>query len=188
MDGHPVDDGAGSGTGTTGALTAPAPFPLGGTLLWYYAVCRREVWLMLHAINPDEDDPNLEYGRFLQAQAYRREKKEFQTGGSKLDIVTRAGGELLVVEVKKSSRALESARLQLAHYLLELEERGVRARGELRFPEERRREAVVLDQGLRDRVLAARADIRRLAGEAVPPPPARVQWCGKCAYAEFCWS
>ncbi len=181
MDGHLVDQASGS-------LSA-ADLPVGGTLLWYYAICRREVWLMAHAINPDEDNPNLEYGRFLHEQAYGREKKEIQAGASKLDIVRQGqDGELLVVDVKKSFRAVESARLQLAGYLLELEERGIRAKGELRFPEERRREAVLLDETTRARVLAAREDIRRIATGSVPPKPVRVTWCGKCAYGEFCWS
>jgi CRISPR-associated exonuclease Cas4 len=170
---------------TTGSEDRPV---IGGTLVWYYAICHREAWLMLHAISPDENDPNVAYGRFLQDRAYKRKRKEFKIDGSKLDIVTRSGKEILVVEVKKSSRAMESARLQLAHYLLELEERGIHAHGELRFPEERRREVVVLDDTLRAEIQMIREHLQRLAAEPVPPAPVRNAWCSKCAYAELCWS
>ncbi len=27
-----------------------------GTLIWYYFICQREVWLMGHQLNPDEDN------------------------------------------------------------------------------------------------------------------------------------
>ena len=57
-----------------------------GTLVWYYCICPREAWLMAHQINPDEDDPNIEYGRFLQRFSYGRERKEGAIGSSKVDI------------------------------------------------------------------------------------------------------
>ena len=31
-----------------------------GTLIWYYFVCKREVWFMAHEITPFQDDPFLE--------------------------------------------------------------------------------------------------------------------------------
>jgi CRISPR/Cas system-associated exonuclease Cas4 (RecB family) len=36
--------------------------PITGTLLWYYAICKREVWLMAHSIAPDEENQALEMG------------------------------------------------------------------------------------------------------------------------------
>ncbi|MBE3575406.1 MAG: CRISPR-associated protein Cas4 [Firmicutes bacterium] len=162
--------------------------PVSGTLVWYYTICPRECWLMCHQLNPDEDDPNIEYGRFLQDQAYKREKKEVGLGANRIDFIDAVGGELVVVEVKKSSRALESARMQLAHYLLSLEENGVRATGELRFPDERRREAVILDDQLRKEVEQTRAAVRRLMVQPQPPPVKRIHWCRRCAYAQFCWA
>lgn len=47
-----------------------------GTLIWYYFICHREVWLMARQINPDEDNPNVDLGRFIQEQTYPREKKK----------------------------------------------------------------------------------------------------------------
>lgn len=160
---------------------------IGGTLVWYASICPRQVWLMVRQINPDEDDPNLEYGRFLHETAYQRERRNMELGGSKFDVVTVRNDTLVIAEVKKSSRALESARLQLAHYLLLLEEDGIEAVGELRFPEERRKERVVLTDQLRAAVRAQRELVRKVAAQPQPPPPKRVRWCSKCAYAELCW-
>ncbi|RKX92245.1 MAG: CRISPR-associated protein Cas4, partial [Spirochaetes bacterium] len=33
------------------------------TLIWYYYICPREVWLMAHEINPEQDNPLVEIGR-----------------------------------------------------------------------------------------------------------------------------
>ncbi|HHV08105.1 MAG TPA: Dna2/Cas4 domain-containing protein, partial [Firmicutes bacterium] len=96
---------------------------IGGTLIWYYHICPRQVWLMGHQINPDEDHEDLQYGRFLQQHAYSRDKKEIKVGSSRIDLMRKTGDRLVVVEVKKSSRAIDSARMQLAYYLLELEQK-----------------------------------------------------------------
>ncbi|MGC8937341.1 MAG: Dna2/Cas4 domain-containing protein, partial [Candidatus Methanomethylicaceae archaeon] len=33
--------------------------PITGTLVWYFFICKREVWLMGHEITPDEDASTL---------------------------------------------------------------------------------------------------------------------------------
>jgi CRISPR-associated exonuclease Cas4 len=161
---------------------------LTGTLLWYWAICPREAWLMAHEINPDEDDPYLELGRFLSQQAYPRSKRrELSLPGMKLDLIETDGGEVVVAEVKKSSRFVEAARLQLLFYLERLEEHGVSARGELRIPKERKRLPVELDDAGRTRLHRAIGDLQRLIKELLPPPPQRIPFCRRCAYREFCW-
>lgn len=173
------------------ANETPFENSVGGTLIWYYTICPRQAWLMGHAILPDEDDPNLVYGRFLHSRAYQRDKRqseEITVERSKLDILAQDDETTLVVEIKKSDRYVTSARMQLAHYLLLLEEKGVKAEGELRFPEQRRRIRVILDDQLRDTVRRIRAEVIRLILNPRPPLPKRIRWCRSCAYAELCWS
>ncbi|MBX5467908.1 MAG: CRISPR-associated protein Cas4 [Firmicutes bacterium] len=167
---------------------ATSELSIGGTLIWYSSICLRQLWLMAHQINPDEDDPNLEYGRFLHETAYLREKRGFEVNGNRFDVVSFRNGTLVVAEIKKSSRALESTRLQLGHYLMVLEEQGINAIGELRFPEERRKQEVRLTDDLRRAVLRQRQIVREVSGLPTPPPPKRLRWCSKCAYAEMCWA
>jgi len=159
-----------------------------GTLVWYYYVCQRQVWLMAHQINPDEDDPNLAYGRFLHEVAYERERKETSVGNSKFDIIEQRDGTIVVSEMKKSSRHEKSATMQLLFYLKELHDRGVEAKGELRFPEERRRKPVVLTDEALLEIERAEASIIELIKRERPPLPEKTKWCTNCAYAEFCWS
>lgn len=159
-----------------------------GTLIWYYYICQREVWLMSHQINPDEDNPNVDLGRFIHEQSYQREKKEISIGNIKLDIVKKGKDGLVVGEVKKSSRFADSARMQLAYYLSELEKAGLTAKGELYFPKEKKRDTVELNDEVKSKLDSAVRDILRISYLDKPPEPARCKWCKNCAYTEFCWS
>jgi len=159
-----------------------------GTLVWYYYICPREVWLISHQINPDQDDSNISLGRFIGENTYLREKKEISIGNSKIDVFHTEDGKMVIGEVKKSSKYKESARMQLAFYLSELKERGIMARGELRFPKEKIREEVVLDQRTEQELDKVRRDILRIIYMEKPPQPQKIHFCKKCAYTEFCWS
>lgn len=160
---------------------------VGGTLIWYYYICPREVWLITHQLTPDQDDTNVALGRFIDETSYAREKKQLVVGSSKIDVYRFAEGELVVGEVKKSSRYRKSARMQLAFYLKELAARGIDARGELRFPKERIREEVVLDSAIMAELEKAEQEILKLVDMEKPPPPSKNRFCKRCAYAEFCW-
>lgn len=159
-----------------------------GTLVWYYFICRRQAWLMAHQINPDEDDPNLEYGRFLQRFSYGRERKEGAVGSSRVDLYKPKPGKLIVVEVKKSSRFLRSATMQTLFYLKQFNERGVEATGEIRIPDEKKKIPVELtDASLRE-LDQAEEDILAVIKQKMPDPPKKTGWCKNCAYRDFCWS
>lgn len=165
-----------------------AEIDVGGTLVWYYYICPRQVWLISHQLTPDQEDTNLLIGRLIDATSYSREKKELVLGGNKMDVYAFVDGELVVGEVKKSSRYRQSARMQLAHYLKELATSGVQARGELRFPAEKTREPVVLDEATLAELEQVEKEILEIVCQEQPPPPKKNRYCGKCAYAEFCWS
>jgi CRISPR-associated exonuclease Cas4 len=160
-----------------------------GTLVHYVRICPRKIWLMGHELNPDEDHPLLEWGRFLSEQAYPRQRvRQIHLPGMVLDWVDDQEGDLLVAEVKKSSRALPAARLQVLFYLSRLEDYGIAARGEIRVPKERKRVQVVLDEEGRRELEMAYAAIQRILEQPMPPPPEWISHCRGCAYAEFCWA
>lgn len=161
---------------------------INGTLVWYYVVCPRETWLMSRQLNPDEDDENIRMGRIVHEQAYPRVRKEVEFNGGKLDFIRSGNGSLIISEVKKTSRHEASARMQLLFYLYELQRNGVIAKGELRFPEERRVQTVELGDAEVLEVEQTIRDIELVIRESIPPPPKRIPVCQKCAYAEFCWS
>jgi len=160
-----------------------------GTLVWYAMICEREVWLMAHEVEPDRDDARLEWGRFLGEMVYPRSRqREISLPGMKLDLVERQGTRLIVGEVKASSRFREASRMQVLFYLWRLRQMGVEAEGELRFPEERRRERVVLDEEGEAQLRRVMDRVEAIMRRPTPPPPKRIRYCRSCAYREFCWS
>lgn len=154
----------------------------------YYHICPRQTWLVSRQIVTDQDDSNIEYGRFLQEKVYEREKKELLIGHLKIDVMKRRDKQLVVGEVKKSSGAKEGALMQLLFYLYELRQMGVEAVGELLIPEERKRERVELDEEAVRKIEKLKSEIIQLIQQDIPPPPKKIKWCRNCSYRELCWS
>lgn len=143
---------------------------------------------MAHKIVPDQDNPDIDIGRFLHETSYGREKKEIIVGDVKMDVLQQGDGYLMVGEIKKSSSFLESSKMQLAYYLLELKRHGIEGKGMLMFPKERKRETIELnDQLIKDLEMIER-DILKICEHPIPPQPVRIAMCNRCAYAEFCWA
>lgn len=159
-----------------------------GTDIWYYFVCKRRVWLSIRKILPDEEDDNLEIGRFIHEYRYGRHKKEIVLDSIRLDSIKREDGSWIVMEVKKSSKYFSSSYYQLLYYLYILEEKGIQAKGELLFPEERRREMVMLTKETRSRLEEAINKIKEIAHKPIPDYSKKIAACNNCAYNEYCWA
>lgn len=142
---------------------------------------------MGHAIEPWRDHERMSLGRLLHATAYPKARHEISLPGMKVDLIESKNQTLVAAEVKLSSGAAHAHRLQLAYYLMRLEEEGVRATGELRYPRERRVEQMELTPKLRDEVRQVLEELSKLLSQPKPPPAMRIRYCGACAYEQFCW-
>lgn len=163
-------------------------FEVTGTLVWYYYICKREVWLMAHQLVADQDNENMRIGTIIGENTYPRDKKEIVLGNAKVDLIKTEKGDLVVGEVKKSSRFVESASKQLLFYLLQLKEIGINARGELLIPEEKKKIEVILDEMTEPEIRNAIEDIETIVGKSSAPEPVKNKYCKNCAYGEFCWA
>lgn len=144
---------------------------------------------MLHQVNPDEDDENMDLGRFIHEHSYLRDtSKEISLGNIRLDIVRQNKDGLVVGEVKKSSKFIKSARMQLGFYLQELKERGIEAKGELLFPKERKKEEVILTESMEKELADTIIKIKQIVQQDRPPQAKKIHFCRNCAYKEFCWA
>lgn len=164
------------------------PDHITGTLIWYYFVCKRQVWLMAHELNPREDYDRLELGRLLHEESYKRDDKEIVIGNVRLDLIREEHGKILVGEVKKSSHFTLPAIMQVCFYLRQLKQLGVEASGELLFPKERKKLPVALTAENERQLDMAIADIQSLMMLPAPPPYVYGKFCSNCAYFEFCAS
>ncbi|MDW7973372.1 MAG: CRISPR-associated protein Cas4 [Thermodesulfovibrio sp.] len=164
------------------------------TLIWYYYICPREVWLMSRHLEPYQGNPFIEIGRLLSQEAYKRDRKEImiqtpeQQGGMVIDLIKTEDEEILIGEVKKSSSYEKSARMQLAYYLFRLKLLGIEAKGQLLFPKEKRRVDVYLTDEIEKELIEAQQKIKEIISLEKPPEPKLVRYCKKCGYEELCWS
>ncbi len=159
-----------------------------GNLINAYYVCRRKLWLFAHEVSPLKDNQLLEIGRIIAEESYRREIKEISFGNIKIDLIRKKDGELWVCEVKKSSKFLKPAKMQLAFYLYELKKHGIIAKGELLVPKEKKREEVILTPELENEIIKAIKNIKKIVSLEKPPPVEKNKFCLKCSYYEFCFS
>jgi CRISPR-associated exonuclease Cas4 len=162
---------------------------LTGTVFYNYVICPRKAWLMQYQIDPEREHDLLSLGRLNTEEHYQRSTKELSLPeGIKLDQIRKEGNELVIGEIKKSSRVLEASILQLAYYLSRLEDHGVEARGEILIPKERKKILVRLDEKMLAKLSRTAEEIRGLLTKTHPPKAKRLKYCPNCAYAEFCWS
>ncbi len=158
-----------------------------GNAIQYYYVCKRKVWLSMRQIAPDEDNPHLEFGRFISQSTYARNKKEIRLENIIIDLSKLDDTKIIIGEVKKSSKATHAAEMQLCYYLYVLREYCIDAEGELLFPKEKKKEKVLLtDETIRE-LEDAMEDIKKISAQEIPPPAVKIRYCTNCAYREFCW-
>lgn len=143
---------------------------------------------MGHEISPFQDDPFLEIGRILHSESYKREKKEIETEGMKFDIIKSKDGNLVVAEIKKSSKFLEAAEMQLCFYLYNLKRIGIEAKGQILVPEEKKKIEVLLDEEKIKKLKRAINEINEILKLDRPPQAEKIKFCKNCAYKEFCFS
>jgi len=163
-------------------------FRVNGTLIDCYYICKRQMWLMSRNIVADQDNPFIELGRFINESTYKRDRKQIHLENVIIDITRLDDEKIIVGEIKKSSRAIDAARMQLCYYLYVLRDYGIEAEGELLFPKEKKREKVILtDETIRE-IEGTTKEIRDIVSRELPPPAVRIGYCTNCGYREFCWS
>ncbi|UYP01356.1 CRISPR-associated protein Cas4 [Oceanotoga sp. DSM 15011] len=158
-----------------------------GTLIWFYYICKREVWLMSHNILPNQHDNNIEYGRFIHEYYYNKKEKEILFGNTKFDVLYQKNNKLIIGETKKSSAYLKPSEMQLLFYLKTLKESKIDAIGEINIPEEKKKFKIELDELNIKELIEAENNIVEIMNKEKPDSPLRINFCKKCGYSEYCW-
>jgi CRISPR-associated exonuclease Cas4 len=143
---------------------------------------------MAHRLEPSQENPFIEIGKLISEESYVRDRKEIYLENMVIDVLRRDEGEIIVGEVKKSSRFKNSARMQLAFYLQKLKEKGIHTKGELLFPKEKKRIEVLLTPDLEKEIEKTEAEIKAIISLEKPPEIRKIRFCRNCGYQEFCWA
>ncbi|MBC7196128.1 MAG: CRISPR-associated protein Cas4 [Deferribacterales bacterium] len=159
-----------------------------GNLVNAFFICRRKFWLYARQFNPDPENDLLLLGRLISERSFSREKKELSFDGIKIDLMKKSDKGLLICEIKKSSKGIEAAKMQLAFYLSKLKKHGINVEGEILIPKEKKRITLNLDENIENLLQAAIENMEEIAQKTSPPPVIRNSFCRKCAFIEFCYA
>lgn len=158
-----------------------------GVMVQYYVACKRELWFFANHINMNYDNVYIELGRLVHEKSFSREKKNISIDNVISFDFIKKKGNLVIFEIKKSSRLEEPVRWQLYYYLWYLKQKGIEAEGILTYPKERKREKVTLKKEIEERFPEILRDIESIVKEQNPPKPEKKPYCKKCTYYELCW-
>ncbi len=143
---------------------------------------------MARHIVPEQDDTNVALGRLIKEESYSREKKEIRVENMVIDLIKKEKEGLVVCEVKKSSKYLQSAKMQLLYYLYQLKQKGLIVKGELLFPKEKEKISVELTEEFETEIENTINKIQELISKEDPPTLKKNTFCKRCAYRELCYA
>jgi CRISPR-associated exonuclease Cas4 len=159
-----------------------------GNLVNAYYICKRKFWLYARQFNPDPETDLLLIGKIISEESYQREKKEILFEGVKIDLIKKEDQELIICEVKKSSKGLKAAMMQLAYYFKKLREKGIYPKGEILIPKEKRRIPFELTEELEKDLENGLFEMKSIMFDDNPPAVYKTSFCKNCGFFEFCFS
>lgn len=157
-----------------------------GIMIYYYEVCKRKLWYFYNEIQMEQGNENVEIGKIIDEEAYRRDKKHINIDNIiNIDFIR---SKRILHEVKKSNKIEEASILQVKYYLYFLNKRGVEnIKGKIDYPllkhsidVELTNEDIVMIEGILD-------DIQNIVKASTPPNLKKSKICKSCAYYDLCF-
>jgi CRISPR-associated exonuclease Cas4 len=160
-----------------------------GTLVNYYHICHRELWLHAHGMFMEHESELVKDGKFIHETSYehRTDKyQEIQLGRIKIDFYDPSTNT--IHETKRSKSAANAQIWQLKYYMFVMENHGFKnVNGILEIPTKRQKESVEITDKDRKYLLRIIAKINEIIALPVPPKAQRLSFCKTCSYHDFCW-
>ena len=156
-----------------------------GVMIQYYKICQRELWFYINQINMNYDNDDIDIGKLIHENSYKREKKEIRLDNLVFDFVKSKKG-IEIYEVKKSSKLTIGGSYQLYFYLWVLLKSNIEAKGYLVYPKEKKRERLELTDEIVEEIEEIISNIKKISYLKTPPSSKKQPYCKKCTYYELC--
>ena len=150
-----------------------------------FFVCHREAWLLYNGISPYQDHPLLEEGKAIHSVHYLIKKSgHVSLENMIIDTMKRD----FVIEIKKSSRRIFPAKMQILFELFYLKhEKGIVKSGLLLIPEEKKSLKVELTEENERYVRRKIDEVLAVVSRDAPPRARRKSVCKSCSFYTFCY-
>lgn len=163
---------------------------ISGTILNYFMVCRRKLWLFVHGVTMEQESDLVYEGKLIHENSYPERNpnyEEIELDGIKVDFYD--ARRHVIHEIKKSDKMEAAGLWQLKYYLYIFEEHGIKdVKGMLEFPKLRKTETVTLSDDDRKEIRKKLADIEDVCQQDSCPPLLNKGLCKQCSYYEFCYT
>lgn len=156
-----------------------------GVMIQYYKVCTRELWFYINQVNMNYDNDDIDIGKLIHENSYKREKKEIKLDNLVFDFI-QTKNELIIYEVKKSSKLTIGGLYQLYFYLWILNKANIHATGYLVYPKEKKKEKIELTEDIISEMEMIIKEIKKISNLEKPPLSHQQPYCKKCTYYELC--
>jgi CRISPR-associated exonuclease Cas4 len=157
-----------------------------GTLIHYYATCKREAWLFSRKISADQWDENILMGKAL-AEIKEEQLHSFPFSNLKFDKIGKERGHYMVTEYKKSMSNPEGAKMQLLFYMWQLKTslklkviNGKVISGRTVIFVEGNEENMKMIEELM-------VEMSEFLSQTTPPPFVEIKFCKGCGYRDYCY-
>jgi CRISPR-associated exonuclease Cas4 len=164
--------------------------PITATLVNYYLLCKRKMWLHAHNIRMEHTSDTVYEGKLIHQTVYpqRAERyREIEIDGCKIDFYD--AKDKVVHEIKKSDKAEDAHVAQVKYYLYVLERNGISGvKGILEYPKLRKRDHIQLTEQDRQEIETWIANIEQILNQDTCPPLLNKPICKSCSYYDFCYS
>ena len=131
------------------------------------------------------NNEDIAIGNLIHEKSYKRESKEIKVDNMVFDFV-KTGDDLVIYEIKKSSKLTIGAEYQLYFYLYSLRLLKSNIKGILVYPKEKKREEIILNDSIikeMDEIIEGILDISNLEK---PPIAENKPFCKNCSFFELC--
>lgn len=157
-----------------------------GVMIYYYQVCTRKLWYFYHEIQMEQENENVQIGKILDEESYRRDNKHINIDNViNIDFIRAKG---VLHEIKKSKKIEEAGILQVQYYLYYLAERGVdNINAKIDYPLLKQTVDISLNEEDLPRIKAILQEIHVIVDRKQPPELKKKRICKSCAYYDLCY-
>lgn len=174
---------------------------INATLLNYYLICHRKLWLHAHVIRMEHTSDVVYEGKLIGEMSYPQRAERYTeveipgklpadpsiSLSAKIDFYDPHLG--IVHEIKKSNAKEQAHVVQVQFYLYLLRQNGIDARsGLLEYPRLRQTETVSLEPEDVTSLEKQIEEVNRIVRLEKCPALLPKSKCRSCSYYEFCWT
>lgn len=158
---------------------------ISGIMIYYYFVCKRKLWFYHNGISLEDENENVQIGRFIDENTYSGERKHILINDEiNIDFIKKSG---MIHEIKKSKKIEEASIWQVKYYLYYLKNYGVEnVKARIDYPLLKKTIEVELSKEDEEKMKEIIDEIRTLVKSEKVPTGLSGKVCKKCAFYDLC--